>query len=189
MGGTCKLHKERPQPDGGFDGGPWCCPHPMMKVFNFHEKRLLKSLSCLVLSDKSVHEICSVFGEVFCCQCTAPCHICLINSALLFGQAHVMFILLVFSVHSNNSRSISRVSYSHILQFCSCSHKWPCPVIITSLLSHSLTYHCHPPFACFQPAEAFTVNHCRAEAGSACHLDATFPLWSNLIFFAAMNII
>lgn len=143
----------------------------------------------LVLSDKSVHEICWVFGEVLCCQCTAPCHICLINSALLFGQAHVMFILLVFSVHSNNSRSISRVSYSHILQFCSCSHKWPCPVIITSLLSHSLTYHCHPPFACFQPAEAFTVNHCRAEAGSVCHLDATFPLWSNLIFFAAMNII
>lgn len=60
-----------------------------------------------------------------------------------------MFILLVCLALWNNSRFISRISYSHIMQFCSwmcaeLSLKWPRPVIITSLVSHSLGYHCHP---------------------------------------------
>ncbi len=104
--------------------------------------------------------------------------------------------------HFRTIEFISRISYSHIMQFCSWmraerSHKWPRPVIITSLASLSLTYQCHP--ALFSPCRgvycislshwgwislSFRIQHSHYEMTWFCsELWIWFKLFDRRLFF------
>lgn len=104
-------------------------------------------------------------------ECAAPSDIHLTKPTALFGltsgQTHAVFILLGLLGTLGTIASLSaEFPLPQMMLFRSCvcaeaeANQWPRPVLTTSLLSRSLTYHCRPPPAPPLPSPVYSLQEC-----------------------------